>query len=708
MKVLCNHSQIEEFHSTPTLQNMIPFITAIQSPARVCLAPARLILVCIMGSTPLLAKPFSQETVRSTSHQIDQYVAEYLQEKQIKAKPIIDDATFARRAYLSITGRIPTAEEARIFIGDNSTDKRRSLIDSLVGSAGYKSRMFNFWADLLRVQTQLEKHGLGWHVWIREAVEQNMPYDQFVHAMLSSSGLATENPAVGYYLRDRNMLLDNVSNTSQVFLGTQIGCAQCHDHPFDDWTQKQYYELAAFVGNTTYKSDTAGHLLRNLVRYSIEQDGGLTLKQGKGLKGEFKKRKTAGKKYFRDYSTMFKDFRRMAISDDPDKALRLPKDYQYNDGEPGDILTPKTLFGETIPDETPPEQRRKAFADWITSDKNPLFTKVIVNRLWAEVYGRGIVDPLDDWSETTRISHPELLDYLSQVMIATGYDVEQFMRVLYHTRLFESEVADLEPEMGGHYDFRGPVLRRMSAEEIYDSFLTLEFGNQDNMANNALAYRWESYAKNIDQFLNMSMPELIELNQTTDLLEEAFYAAKAEASELRTQAIKANGEGDTGQAEKLTQQAREIIKKAKLAQLKSNDMAAMGMMQQQMRTKPRPFMRASEHGSPAKLGSFMRQFGSSDRMTPDASNSVASITQTLTLLNGKEVTKLTDGKGKLAQALRQASSPAERLDILFLSIYGCMPGNEERLQLEPMASSPSQLAILARAMINSKRFLFIQ
>ena len=663
---------------------------------------------CVFGATPLLAKPFSQEAVRSTSNQIDQYVATYLQEQQIKANPIIDDATFVRRAYTNIAGRIPTAEEARAFIGDSSTDKRPAIIDSLITSSGYKSRMFNFWADLLRVQTQLDKHGLGWHVWIREAVEQNMPYDQFVHAMISSSGLATENPAVGYYLRDRNMLLDNVSNTSQVFLGTQIGCAQCHDHPFDDWTQKQYYELAAFVGNTTYKSDTAGHLLRNLVRYSMEQDGVLKPNPGENFSKKFKKRKGAGKKYFRDFGPMFKDFRRIAISEDPGKALRLPKDYQYNDAEPGDILTPKTLFGETIPDDTPLEQRRKAFADWITADKNPLFAKVIVNRLWAEVFGRGIVDPLDDWSDTTRISHPELLDYLSQVMIATDYDVQQFMRVLYHTRLFESAVAGLEPEMGGHYDFRGPVLRRMSAEEIYDSFLTLEFGNQDEMANNALAFRWQSDAKSIGEFLNLSMPELIELNKTTDRMEELFYAAKAEASKLRTEAMKIRGEGDEQGADELEKQAKKIFKKGKKAQLKGKDMVTASMMQRQMRTKPQPFMRASEHGAPAKPGSFMRQFGSSDRMTPEASNTTASVPQALTLLNGQEVAKLTDGKGELAQALRSASTPAERLDILFLSIYGCLPTDAERQQLQALAANASQLTALARAMINSKRFLFIQ
>jgi len=653
-------------------------------------------------------EPIAQQTIRSTSNQIDLFIAGHLEEKQIEANSIIDDATFLRRAYINITGRIPTAEEAGSFINDDSQDKRRKLIDTLIDSEGYKSRMFNFWADLLRVQTNLDKHGLGWHVWIHKAVDQNMPYDDFVHAMLSSNGLVSDDAAVGYYLRDREMLLDNVSNTTEVFLGTQIGCAQCHDHPFDDWTQKQYFELAAFIGNTTYKSDAAKHLLSKLVEYSFEKDGKLKGKQGEKSRKLAMRKKGAAAKYYKDYSSLFKDFGKAAVSEDPKKTLRLPKDYQYNDGKPGDILIPKTLFGEAISEDVPLEQRREAFARWVTSSENPLFTKVIVNRLWAEVFGRGIVDPLDDWSDTKRISHPELLDYLCEIMRATQYDTKQFMRVLYHTRLFESSACVEEAKRGGQHDFQGPVLRRMSAEEIHDSFLTLEFGNQDQHKNESLAYRWNSYVQSVDKLFSMSMPELIELNQETDALEERIYAARAEATKLRIKASRARAEGNTEQAKELEQEARNKVNDSKKLNQQSNSMMAASMMQNKMRTKPRQNMRASEQSSPSRPGTFLRQFGSSDRMTPDASHSLASTPQALTLLNGREVAKLTDGKGQLAASLRQAESPTQRLDTLFLSIYGCMPTVTERQQLEPLTTNTNQLRTLARAMLNSKRFLFVQ
>jgi len=658
----------------------------------------------------LHAKPFSQEMVRSTSNQIDQLVASHLQQKKTTANPVIIDATFARRSYITIAGRIPTAEEARTFIEATAKGKRTALVDSLMESNGYKSQMFNFWADLLRVNTNMDKHGLGWHVWIRDAVEQNMPYDQFVNTMLSSDGLATENPAVGYYLRDRNMLLDNVSNTVQVFLGTQIGCAQCHDHPFDDWTQKQYYELAAFTGGTVYKSDAADHLLRRLAHYTLDQQGVAKPKMGNGKKANQKamrKRKGAAKKIYRDYASLFKDFRKIAISEDPDKPLRLPKDYQYNDGKPGDILTPKTLFGEPIAD-IAPEKRRKVFADWVTDSKNPYFTKVIVNRLWAKAFGRGIVDPLDDWSETARVSHPKLLDYLCEVMKATDYDVKQFMRVIYHTRLFESAVAVTEPDMGGSYDFRGPVLRRMKAEELNDSFITMEFGNRDSTVNRALKYRWETYAKSVDNLFNMPLPQLVALDKAADEAEKKMYAVRAEASKYRTQAVKARDEGDTKLASELNNKAKFVFRKSKKMQQEGKNMMLTMMMERTMRTKPKPYMRASEQSAPYKPGTFMRQFGSSDRMTPNAYHTGASIPQALTLYNGKKVAQLTDGKGVLARALRSADSSSARLEVLFLTIYGTMPTEHERQQLEPLVSNPTHLTTLVRAMMNSKRFLFVQ
>jgi len=671
------------------------------------------ITLCAAGSlnSSLSAKPFSQDMVRSTSHEIDQLVAAHLLKNKVKTNPIITDSTFARRAYISIAGRIPTREEAEQFIDDPTQNKRRALVDTLIHSPGYKSRMFNFWADLLRLQTNQEKYGIGWHVWIRDAVDSNMPYDEFVNTMLASEGLSTENPAVGYYLRDRNMQLDNVSNTVQVFLVNRIGCAQCHDHPFDDWTQKQYYELAAFTGGTTYRSDTAAALVRKLTIYTLKEQGVTTGAGQRGNRGQQAKqrKRTRGqaKKVARSYANLFKDFRKNAIGNNPKQQLKLPKDYHYNDGKPGDILTPQTLFGDPLKN-IAPEDRRKAFAAWTTSEDNPYFTKVIVNRLWAEVFGRGIVDPLDDWSETTRVSHPELLDLLCNVMKATDYDVKQFMRVLYHTRLFESATASQEATRGRSYDFRGPLLRRMSAEELHDSFLVIEHGNRDEIVNQTLKLRWDRYKSSIDTLLNMSLPDLVALNKASIENEKKINAIRVQARKYREQAMAAKAEGDTQKAEKYQQKAREVYKKTKRMERESKNPVMTMVMQRKIRVKGNGAMRSSEQPTPYKAGSFMRQFGASDRLTPDAASTQASIPQALTLLNGNEVNRVTDGKGKLATAMRDAQSDSQRLDALFLTIYGIRPTDEEQQKYQALTNTAAELRALARAMMNSKRFLFVQ
>ena len=219
-----------------------------------------LIASCSVG----LAKPLPVSTVEQAAARIDRLILEDLQTAKIKPTAAADDATFLRRAYLGIVGRIPSATEAREFLDDKASNKRDLLVDRLVASPGFDSHLFNWTADLLRVQTRQDQFGLGWHVWLRRSLAEDKPWDALVSEMLGSTGHCSTDPAVGYYLRDRNMQLDNFSNTMQVFLGRQIGCAQCHDHPFDDWSQYEYYQMASFGGGIGYRSGEAQETIRKV------------------------------------------------------------------------------------------------------------------------------------------------------------------------------------------------------------------------------------------------------------------------------------------------------------------------------------------------------------------------------------------------------------------------------------------------------------
>ena len=652
--------------------------------------------------TTVSAKPLTPDKVRISSRGIDQLVASYLKEKKVAANPIIDDATFLRRSYISINGRIPTSAEARKFLTDPAKGKRETLVDTLIESRGYKSQMFNFWADLLRLNTNQEKFGLGWHNWILKSVENNKPYNKFVNEMLSAEGLPSKNPAVGYYLRDRNMLLDNVSNSAQIFLGTQIGCAQCHDHPFDDLTQKQYYEFAAFIGDTSYKSAAAEHMLNRMTEHSMGKTGA----KPRSLAKSFSKKEA--KKLKSDYASTFRYFKRNSTSTDSGKTLRLPKDYKYNDGKPGDLVTPQTIFGEPIK-LTSTQDKQQAFADWITSSKNPRFTKVIVNRLWAKVFGRGIVRSLDDWSETTRISHPELLDYLCEIMKSSNYNVEQFLRVLYHTRLFQTAVTVDEAKSSGSYDFHGPLLRRMSAEQIYDSLTVLQEGNVDDLQNHDIKDKWKNYVKNVETFFKMSVPELIKLDKTVDNREKEIYAQRSTVRKLKLEIAKAEGTGDTKKLKTLKKNLSSQYAKNKQFIYKNGDDTITMLTVQQLKAKgSKAALRSSQKPAPAKPGTFIRQFGSSDRAITNASHTQASIPQALSLLNGKTIDALTYKKTALARGLVQNKSSSTRLEHLYLSIYSQMPSEAERQRYEPMMQSSKTIKTLIKAMLNSKRFLFVQ
>ena len=200
-----------------------------------------LVVAAVSQSAPA---PDSQTHVKN----IDTLIETNLQAQGIEPNPPVDDATFLRRAYLNIGGRIPTIEEAEAFHANPGPGKRQQLIRALLNSEAYVSHFYNFWADILRLQDSGPRRNsfLNYQFWLKKALRENMPYNQFVYELVTARGKSWENGAVGYYFRDRGMPLDNMSNTVRIFLGTRLECAQCHDHPFDQWTQMDYYKMAAF------------------------------------------------------------------------------------------------------------------------------------------------------------------------------------------------------------------------------------------------------------------------------------------------------------------------------------------------------------------------------------------------------------------------------------------------------------------------------
>ncbi|HAO96438.1 MAG TPA: hypothetical protein DCQ96_10280 [Verrucomicrobiales bacterium] len=677
-----------------------PRIKQVSYPLLALVAPSLL-----AEATP--SKPLDLREILQAAAKIDQLLEADLKAKKLQPLPIVSEGTFVRRTYLNIVGRIPTAMEASRFLDDKTPDKRTRLIEQLISSPGYDSSAFNYFADLLRLQTNEEQYGLGWHVWLRNSLASDKPWNNIVHEMLSAEGHTSKNPAVGYYLRDRGMLLDNVSNTVQVFLGHQIGCAQCHDHPFDSWTQMEYYEMAAFSGGITYRSDEARQLVNKVADHSRKNHPGMNRAfKSKNKATRAKARGSLLRRITGEMRYLLRYFNRNEIVESRSQELKLPDDYQYKDGEPGEVIQPATLFGLQA-SEVNPEDRRKVFADWVTSDENPYFAKVIANRLWRRTFGHGLVDPVDDWSDKLKGSHPEVLNYIEKVMKGVGYRTRDFERILYHTKLFQRQVSPVEATPGTDYDFIGPQLRRMSAEELYDSFTVLAFGNTDDKVNTGLEYKWKNYQSDVDALLNLSASKLIESSQEAQEMDDQRRIYQRKNREIQIAITKAKAAGNIQEERRLKRQQTQLRANGRKKQESMTGMSAVTNRSSRA-GRAAVNMRASEHPSPFSAGSMVRQFGGSDRNSPEAAHTDATIPQALTLLNGQAAAGTENRRSKTFEALAEITNPEQRLEYLFLAFYSCRPSAAEKKDLLPLAEDREDIFTLARAMLTSKRYLFVQ
>lgn len=405
----------------------------------------------------------------SASQRIDQMIEKNLADQGLRPNPPASDAVFVRRIYLDIIGRIPSRAETVRFLEAREPNKRARLVDELLASEGYVSHFFHYWADLLRAKTELNGNaqgapaGLAYGAWIKDSLRENKPYDAFVREMVVASGSSWDNGAIGYYIRDFGMPLDNLAITTQVFLGTQIVCAQCHNHPFDAWTQMDYYHLAAFTYGMNGSNATPNQ------RAAID-----TLPKGRKSGVPVEERQDLQ----RAFSEILKPVRFNNVYEN-DRTLRLPDDYQYSDARPKAVVTPAVPFapGAAVSENENPIH---AFAAWLTSPENPRFTKVVANRMWKEVFGVGLIEPVDDLKEGTQASNPELMAFLEQRLIALDYDLKKFLRMLYLTKAYQREASPKEVPLGETYHFPGPVLRRMSAEQIWDSLVTMAVEGADS------------------------------------------------------------------------------------------------------------------------------------------------------------------------------------------------------------------------------------
>jgi hypothetical protein len=347
---------------------------------------------------------------------IDQHVERQLQTLGLDSSSRCSDSEFLRRASLDATGALPTEEQTRTFLSDTSEDKRSRLVDRLLASPAYTDYWAYRWSDLLMLNSNLLRaDGIkAYYGWIRSKVASNTPWDEFAREIVTARGEALENGATNFYAinQDPEGMTENIC---QAFMGLSIGCAKCHNHPLEKWTNDQYYAMAnmfARVRSKGWGGDT--------------RDG------------------DSGRTVF---------------------VLDRGELIQPLTGKP---QLPAPLDGKPL-DANDPSDRRIALADWLCSPDNPYFTRAIVNRVWAAYFGMGIVNAVDDLRASNPPSNPQLMDSLCKELIANKYDLKHLMKVILNSETYQRSSLTTEINQKDKKYFSHYYPRRLMAEVIHDA-----------------------------------------------------------------------------------------------------------------------------------------------------------------------------------------------------------------------------------------------
>ncbi|MBP3953875.1 DUF1549 domain-containing protein [Gemmata sp. G18] len=363
---------------------------------------------------------FKEQTV------VDQFTAKKWRELNIAPSDLCSGEVFVRRAYLDITGTLPDPKDVTEFLANKSPNKRDALVDKLLDSPEYAYFFANKWADILRVKRRGQPNRafgtFAFHTWIREAVAADKPYDDFVRDILCAIGDESKSPATVWYkeVRTPESFVDDVS---QVFMGQRMACAQCHHHPYEKWSQDDYWGVAAFFGRVGFKT---------------VQTPGVSNQNQQNQKQVLFVR-TAG---------------------------------NVQNKRTGQTAPLKTLDGDPMTASADEDPRQK-FADWMTSPKNPFFAKTVANRYWAHFFGRGIVDPLDDMRVTNPPSNPELLDALAQNLVDNKFSLKALVRTICKSRTYQLAAEPNEYNRGDKQSFARYYPKRMQAEVLFDAVAKL-------------------------------------------------------------------------------------------------------------------------------------------------------------------------------------------------------------------------------------------
>jgi hypothetical protein len=370
----------------------------------------------------LPARPGFAWQAPTAENYIDRLSFAQLRKLQMNPSPPCDDTTFLRRAYLDAIGLLPAAEEARSFLADQSPDKRARLIDDLLVRPEFAEHWALKWSDVLRNEEKvLDAKGVDlFFGWIRDWIADGRPMDEFARELVTARGSTYDNPPANFYRANRDPTTRG-ETAARLFLGVRLQCARCHNHPYDRWTQDDYYDWAAVFGRIDYQ------ILSNQRRDRLD-------------KHEF----------------------------NGEQVVLIRDQGEVPNARTGLDATPKFLGGYSPPMH-PSEDRLLPLAEWLTRADNGLFVKSQVNFIWYHLLGRGLVEPIDDFRITNPPSNPALLDALARDYADSGFDLRHLVRTVMNSRTYQLASVPNESNADDEVNFARAIVRRLPAETLLDA-----------------------------------------------------------------------------------------------------------------------------------------------------------------------------------------------------------------------------------------------
>jgi hypothetical protein len=376
-----------------------------------------------LAAALVLGRPARSAEIRldaaALARRIDQEIQKQLDTRQVPASGLADDAEFLRRVYLDMHGAVPPTDRVVAFLDSKAPDKRARLIDELLASPRYGVRLADVWDEMLvrpKPGDDLRRYSrIELTRWLEDSFNRNRPWNEIAYDLITASGTRAQNPAMIYLsnggLKQQLNAADATGSVSRLFLGVQLQCAECHNHPFTGWKKTDFWALAAFFG----KMQRVGY-------HELTE-------QGK-----------------------------------PNKVPPLP--------EHAPKESPRFLGGET-PTLAPTAPYRPALARWVTSPENPYFARAMVNRTWAHYFGRGLVNPVDDLRPDNPASHPELFELLTGQFVASSFDLTYLARAITNSQAYQRTSLPTPANREDHASYSRMTIKVLSGEQLYDSLVVV-------------------------------------------------------------------------------------------------------------------------------------------------------------------------------------------------------------------------------------------